>query len=217
MVVVLAGVLFALSVMMGAAALAQGEAPRAGLTLQERERFVDGAKEIAGLSEQEISAALKDPDAVEAIPVRVEETQDRPRVPDRGARSASDCSSMSAGRNYYNVKEEKLFVVSGRKEWCFNFYSAVTYAPRATFDYTITEKGRETGWAFKGVADRQEKYVAFRGFPRGSHVSRVVLRFRSCDPDTGRCTPMVYPQYRGVGNYDGTGYQKTKTLGGSPN
>lgn len=209
------GMLFATSLVLGAAALAQEErAAGTNLTPEQRERFAEGAKGVAGLSDDEISAALKDPASVEAIPVRVEETLEGP---DRdGARStAANCTSMSASRNYYNVRGEKLFHFSGRKEWCFNYSSAVTYAPRATIGHVITPTGHEAGWRYTGVAERAEKYAKFRGFPRGSHTSRFVVRFRTCKPQSG-CMH-VYPQYRGVGNYDGTGYQRTKTLPDAPN
>ena len=214
MIVALGAILFALSMVMGTGALA-GE-KSGGLTPEQREQFVEGAGEVAGLSEREISEALKDPEAVDGIPVRVEVTRDRPEAPVRsGDRVASGCSSMGSSVNYVNARGERLFTFSARKEWCFNGYSAVTFAPGVQIDHRITEKGRDAGWEYRGTAERTNKFVEFRGFPRGSHVSKVVAVFKSCKPGRGCMTG--YPQYRGVGNYDGTGFQSTKRLSDPPN
>lgn len=206
------GLLFALTLVMSAASLAQEGQGSSGsdLSPEQRERFIEGAGDVAGLSKDEITAALENPAAIEAIPVRVEESQDRPDELGSRSASAAECNTMGARRSYYNAKDQLLFFITGRKEWCFDFNSAVTYAPPATKGYAISAKGREAGWTFRGTAERVERFVTFRGFSRGGHVSRFVLRFKSCVPDEG-CV-FIYPQYRGVGYYNGIGYQKTNTV-----
>ena len=211
------GLLLALATVLSSAALA---APtKAGkLTPEQRDKFVEGAKAIAGLSNEEIARALRDPDAIAAIPVSVKDTQERPPAPvsdeDIGAQAAANyCTYLIGTRYYVNINNERLFSLSGKKSWCFD-YSAVTYAPLARSGYSVTEKGIEYGWKYTGIVDRAEGYKYYDGLSRGAHSSRFVGRFRSCSTEGG-CTT-VYPQYTGVGRYDGTGGQTIRTLPGAP-
>ena len=211
------GLLLALSAMLASTALA-APAKAGKLTSEQRDMFVEGAKKIAGLSDEEIVRALRDADRIAAIPVRVDETQERTSAPVRAegnATRANYCTYLTGSRSYVNAYGEKLFTFTGTKRWCFD-YSAVTYAPPARSSYAVTEKGSEAGWNYVRVVDRTEGFKSYAGLARGAHVSKFVARFRSCSTEAARCTN-VYPQYTGVGRYDGTGGQTIRTLPGAPN
>ena len=150
MVVLSAGVLFALSAVLGTVSLAKpGQGNSNELTPQQRAEFVAGAKEVAGLDDAQIAAALKNPDAVAAIPVNFEVVDNSSPAPsfqgERSRSTAAACAAVSGETTYRNARGKLLARFATYREFCYNG-SAITYLAPLQVGGGATNLGASRGW-----------------------------------------------------------------------
>ena len=191
LVVLSAGVLLALSAVLGTVALAKpGQGNK--LTPQQRQEFIVGAKEVAGLNDAQIAAALKNPDAVDAIPVsfEVEDLGGPATTPSlQGERfrsaAAAACANVRGEANYRNVRGESLANFAVYREFCFNG-AAITYLSPAQVGGGVTNLGASKGWSYQGVVDRKNQFFMYKGRSQGGHKTVRVASFKVC-PEGASC------------------------------
>lgn len=213
LVLVSTAALFALSVVLATTSLARpGGGDSAGkLTREQREQFAAGAREVAGLSEAQISAALKDPAARAAIPVYAEAVPFAPETSGSSAQSrgalATKCKTAGGQVNYYNNSGQVLAYFRVLKNWCFD-YSRITSVPAPTVSAGATDLGARVGWRYKGLLRGNDYYVPYKGLSRGGHVSSRTGNFKVCTAATD-CIQKT-PRVRVTVYYDGNSYTTTK-------
>lgn len=183
LIVLSAGVLFALSAVLATTSLAKpGQGNK--LTPQQRQEFIVGAKEVAGLNDAQIAAALKNPDAVDAIPVSVDvdEIGGPATTAASGQRSraaAAACANVRGEANYRNVRGESLANFAAYREFCYNGV-AITYLAPAQVGGGVTELGASKGWRYQGVVESKNQYFTYKGRPQGGHKTIRVASFKVC-------------------------------------
>ena len=191
--------------------------PEVELSPRQHAEFVAGAKKVAGLNSAQITAALKNPATLAAVPVRAEvrtsETEPTARAQeDRAGESfsataTSYCRRFASTVNYTNAYGTLLASYKVSRVWCWD-YSAITYVSVPEVSGTVTARGAALGWRYNGLIARSDAYFYYDGRSRGGHVSRRKGSFSVCNASSG-CFLTKTPQVSIFGYYDGRGYQKS--------
>lgn len=196
------------AIVSGAAQASQEpDASEPRLSPQKRAEFILRTRKVAGLDGSEITAALRDPAAVEAVPVRARISKSGPGPVsgngERTALAAQRCGQLASRIEYYNINNQLLGYFTAKKIWCWD-YSAVTYAPAASVSGGVTQKGASAGWKYRGVVSGSEYYLKYNGRARGAHRSYRKGAFDICTPQSG-CFLSKTPQVRITGYHNGWG------------
>lgn len=210
LVVLSAGVLFALSAVLATVSLAKpGQGNSNKLTPQQRAAFVAGAKEVAGLNDAQIAAVLKNPDAVDAIPVSFEVADNSSLAPsvqgERSRSAAAACADVGGEANYRNVRGELLARFATYREFCYNG-AAITHLAPLQMDGGVTNLGESKGWRYQGVVDSKNQYFTYKGRPQGGHKTVRVASFKVC-PEGAQCFKKV-PKVGLYVHFDGFRYPR---------
>jgi hypothetical protein len=211
LVVLSAGVLFALSAVLGTVSLAKpGQRDSDRLTPQQRAEFVAGAQEVAGLTDVQIAAALKNPDAVAAIPVSfgvVDNSSPAPSFQGERSRSAAAaaCAAVSGEANYRNIRGELLARFATYREFCYNGF-AITYLTPLQVGGGVTRLGASRGWRYQGVVYSKGGYFPYKGRPQGGHKAVRTASFKAC-PEGMNCFRTL-PKIGLYVHYDGFRYPR---------
>lgn len=210
-------------VMLSIAAQAQTNGPATAegdggteLTAEQRARFVEGAREVAGLSDEQIARVLENPELINDIPVDVSTSRTTTDTADPSTATASsdfqtqaaeECAMSVATIWYDDVNGEKLLQFSATKRWCTN-WERVTYGNmndvqtwvRADAQY-MPETG---GWRYVPSAEfGTEEFKSFDGRAYGAHKSTRAGKFEFFFTGDTQPDSKVLPAVIQTGRYDG--------------
>lgn len=182
----------------------------AGLTAEQRKEFVAGARKVAGLTDAQISAALKNPAALRGIPVRVQEIRTAPKSSEQSRSQDSQiqstvtpyCATITGGTTYSNVYRQPLASFKVSRRWCWD-YSTVTSVSVPTVTGTVTQTGAAGGWRYKGLTGSSDSFITYNNRVRGGHVSYRRGSFTACTYELG-CYLFKAPWVKSTVYYNGT-------------
>lgn len=157
------------------------------LTAEQEAEFRTGAKEVGGLTDQEVEQALEDAQLLQGVPVRAEEYEDsedstsldQPASESDITTQAVRCGTLTTGKKYVNIFGTVLFRFEVPKYWCWDYYR-VTYAPSPAGRPYLTVAGNVLGWRWDTVTSRSDYYLYANGNYRGGHRSFRAGRFLRC-------------------------------------
>jgi hypothetical protein len=181
------------------------------LTPQQRAEFVAGAQEVAGLTDVQIAAALKNPDAVAAIPVSFEAVDNSSPAPSfqaersQSTASAAACAAVSGKASYRNIRGELLARFATYREFCYNGF-AITYLAPLQVSAGATRLGASRGWSYQGVVYSKGGYFPYKGRSQGGHKAVRTASFKAC-PEGMNCFQTL-PKIGLYVHYDGFRYPR---------
>lgn len=196
-------VLVAMTAMAPAATARDRSAPL--LTAEQVDAFKDGAREVAGLSDAQIAVALRDPVALQGVPVSVKVTSNMDRkagiAPDAGL-TATYGKTAWVKVSYYNIFNIRLASFKLNKYWEYN-YSRDTSAPAPWVNASVTGTGAATGWEYKGIIGQTDYYYSWNGVWHGGHKSYRQGKFTTCIIKIG-CWQSKQPWISIYAHYNGS-------------
>lgn len=182
-------------------------------TTKERQEFVEGAKEVGGLNDEEVERVLENPELMDSVPVGMEvfsETFDESGVSSgyqMQAASAAQCKRKVMTLQYLDANSQPLLRFIATKVWCFNG-NIITSSNMRDVETWVRPDSRHSlesgGWRYDETSEYgTEKYAAFKGYPRGSHVSTRAGRFEYVFPGETNPSSVIWPAARQRGFSNG--------------
>jgi hypothetical protein len=197
---------------------AGGQEDRAvGLTPAQETQIIEGARELAGLDEEEISRVLEDPEFVNDIPVDVRFSVSETEPTNTAASSdgyrtqaayETTCREKLATVEYVDADKKPLFRFDVTKKWCFNGervlsgnMNEVETWVRADARYS-PETG---GWRYNKAAEAgTDEFRTFHNRPNGAHRSSRAGKFEYFFPNASKPAGGNSPGVMQSGRYNGT-------------
>ena len=139
-------------------------------------------KEVAGLNDAQIPSALKDFQALDAIPVSFEAldpSTHASNVQGEQSRSvaAAACADVRGETDYRNVRGELLAWFALYREFrCSG--SSITYLGPVHAGGNATSRGASLGWRYEGVVDSNSAYFSTTRARAGAGTDRARRRLR---------------------------------------
>lgn len=198
--------LLALAAPATAAASASGDAP--GLSAEDQARFVEGAKAVGGLTDDQVQQALKDPEFRNGVPVELVVTggagaaEAGPSLGGTPVTASTGCRDVWAYVDMLNITRSRLWRFQVSKYFCWNG-TRVTRADAPVVSPTITTLGTVTGWDYVGINAEFDRYYQLGKSAYGGHHSYRQGRFKYCPPRVV-CLQNKYPYVNLWGHYNGT-------------
>ncbi len=189
---------------------------------KQRAEFVKGAKEVAGLNDQQISMALKDPEMLYKIPVKsTVQTSEKVTSPAPSATGrlqaqayAPKCKTFQHVKQLVDIKNRPMLSFTGYKTWCFNGEHVLSSKwspkpPNMKIVAWIREdvkwvQGRKDGYRYvKSAERRSNSFVPFEGRWHGGHRSVGVGRFEWRIIGLNETPEIIKANIGRIGTYDG--------------
>lgn len=167
--------------------------------------FIDGARTVGGLTDEQIALALKDPQVARAVVVEVAFSGEDGLAaadpkPQAGA-AAGRCRTTSARYEGKNSVGQVLYRFQVDKYFCWN--GVRVYSPQVTVVPTITQVGTLSGWNYEGINSYFDRYYKLGASAYGGHHSNRQGHFKLCPPRF-ICFQNTYPTINIWVHHDGT-------------
>jgi hypothetical protein len=169
------------------------------LSPAERERFVQGARTVGGLTDEQIALALSDPKLMAGVPVEAVTGAGDAEGP---TLAASGCRDPYARVDMLNAARVRLFRFQMSKYYCWNG-TRVTRGDAGVVTVSITTVGTTTGWRYSGISSQFDRYYTYGGNANGGHHSFRQGHFQWCPPRVV-CISDKYPYVNIWGHRDGS-------------
>jgi hypothetical protein len=189
------------------------------LTAAERAAFVKGAKEVGGLSEDQIALALRDPKLLAATPVGVRSSSriidaspadsDRAVLGEKQTRAyAPVCRKKQFTNEIVNEQGEAFLKFIVTKSWCFDGEKVLSGSMNevSTWVRPDLRGGPDTpGWVYnKSVERGTEGFLNYEGRYHGAHKSTRAGKFEYWRPGDKYPWGIIKTGVVQIGRYNGT-------------
>lgn len=194
----------ALGILLASAVPAAAAVEPPPLTGAERDRFIAGARDVGGLTPEQIDLALADPEVTRGVLVEVQTSDvvEEPKLDPGGAIGAgTGCRTAGTYVDGLNVVRARLWRFRVDKYFCWNG-SRVT-SSQVTVSPTLTTLGTTTGWDWVGINSEFDRYYKLGASSYGGHHSYRQGRFKFCPP-RAVCFQNKYPYVNVWGHHDGS-------------
>ena len=199
-----------------------GSTGEVNLSPKQRADFVKGAKEVAGLNDQQIAAALKDPETLYKIPVKsTVQTSEKVTSPAPSTTGkfqaqayAPKCKTYQYVKQLVDIKNRPMLSFTGYKNWCFNGEHVLSaeWSPKPPNMKIVTwirsdvkwVQGQKDGYRYvKSAERRSNSFMNFEGRWHGAHRSVGFGRFEWRVIGWNQTPEIIRANVGRMGIYDG--------------
>lgn len=180
------------------------------LTAEERERFVEGARRVAGLGDEEIERVLRNPEMIDDIPVSRGPVTAVVRRAGSGAVTSRTTADETKRKvmtiPYEDANGETVLKLVVTKTWTFGG-GRVTYGDMSAVPWVREDARYSTeagGWRYAQWAQYgTEKFVNWDGRDQGAHKSTLAGLFEFVLPGADAPSGWVSMGAVQIGRYNG--------------
>jgi hypothetical protein len=193
-----------------------GEAPvRSGeinLSAEQKADFAEKARKLAGLDDEQIARALRDPRIFRATPIReVVTTSEAPsrQIESGGFQArayAKTCRTFTVKKEVVNYDNEPILRFTAHKDWCFNGDSVESGTMRVVPWIAPDLRGTAdiSGYVYRELTERRvDEFVTVDGRRYGGHKSIRWGRFEWRMPAYKQPMQILEVNAGRVGEYNG--------------